>query len=125
MTEIQSLEHEVGFRFLHPTEAKTRAITEFPTPSSVTAVRGFFGLANFYRQFIPNFSVIVKPLTDLTRKELKFERSDEADQAFRKMKKLLSSRPILHTFDPKLHITFTTDASQVCIRCVVTQSSAE
>ena len=82
MTEIQFLGHEVGFRFLRPTEAKTRAITDFPTPTSVTAVRSFVGLANFYRQFIPAFSVIVKLLTDLTRKDLKFEWTEEADQAF-------------------------------------------
>ena len=105
--------------------SEARAITEFPIPTSVKAVRSFVGLANFYRQFIPNFSVIVKPLTDLTRKDHKFEWTEEAEESFQHLNKLLSSRPILHTFDPKLHITVTTDASQVGIGCVVTQSCEE
>ena len=88
----------------------------------MTAVRSFVGLANFY---IPNFSVIVKPLTDLTRKDIKFDWTEEADQAFKQLKKLLSSRPILHTFDSKLPIVVTTDASQVGIGCVITQSCGE
>ena len=38
-------------------------------PITKKQVRGFLGLAGFYRKFIPNVSEIAAPLTDLTKKD--------------------------------------------------------
>jgi hypothetical protein len=39
----------------------------------VTQIRSFLGLAGYYRRFIPNFSKIAKPITQLLEKEAKIK----------------------------------------------------
>jgi len=51
---------------------KVRAIRDWERPSSTKGVRSFLGFANFYRQFIKNFSEIASPLTKLTGKTVEF-----------------------------------------------------
>jgi hypothetical protein len=46
------------------------AIKEWESPVNVQGVRSFLGFANFYRDFIDNFSEIATPLNKLTRKGL-------------------------------------------------------
>ena len=47
---------------------KTRAVTEWPVPTSVKEVKSFLGLAGYYRRFVKNFAAIAAPLNALTRK---------------------------------------------------------
>ncbi|KAF7174555.1 hypothetical protein CNMCM6106_009110 [Aspergillus hiratsukae] len=48
---------------------KVEAIKAWEPPSTVRGVRGFIGFANYYREFIPRFSEIAQPLTNLTKKD--------------------------------------------------------
>jgi hypothetical protein len=52
---------------------KVEAIRTWQPPSIVRGVRGFLGFANYYRKFIPRFSSIAQPLTDLTKKDVPFQ----------------------------------------------------
>jgi hypothetical protein len=60
---------------------------------SVSEVRSFLGLAGYYRRFIPNFSKITKPITELLKKENKYVWSEACDEAFKHLKKLLTTSP--------------------------------
>ena len=51
---------------------KVKAVTDYPTPRNVKDVRGFLGLASFYRRLVPRFAGVSKPLTELTRKDRQF-----------------------------------------------------
>ena len=45
------------------------ALEKISAPVNVPKLCAFLGLANYYRQFIKNFSLIAKPLTILTSKD--------------------------------------------------------
>jgi hypothetical protein len=56
-------------------------------------------LAGYYHRFIPNFSKIAKPITDLLNKGEKFVWNAERDEAFQTLKKLLTTSPVLAQSD--------------------------
>ncbi|CAC5376880.1 unnamed protein product [Mytilus coruscus] len=67
-SSLECFGHFVGDGKLKPHPHKVKAIQEGPRPVTKKQVRSFLGLVGFYRKFIPNFSCIALPLTDLTKK---------------------------------------------------------
>ena len=67
---------------------KVQAITEWKSPTSVRLVRSFLGFANYYRLFIKDFAKLVRPLTNLTRKDQKFEWTKDCEDSFQHIKNL-------------------------------------
>ena len=74
---------------------KVKAIMEWPVPKNSHEVRSFMGLASYYQRFMEGFSKIVKPVTTLERKGVRYEWTEECDSAFIEIKRLLTSAPIL------------------------------
>lgn len=94
---------------------KVKAIQAWEPPSSVRGVRGFIGFANYYREFIPRFSDIAQPLTNLTKKEVQFHWGDAEQTAFESLKRLLIGAPVLAPFDPEKETRIQPDSSGYCI----------
>nr|GFC94986.1 putative reverse transcriptase domain-containing protein [Tanacetum cinerariifolium] len=65
------------------------------SPKTATEIRQFLGLAGYYRRFIEGFSKIVRPMTKLTQKKIKFEWGDKQEESFQVIKQKLCSAPIL------------------------------
>jgi len=78
--------------------SKVEAVQSWPQPRSARGLRGFLGLAGYYRRFIQDFGAIVAPLTQLLRKNA-FQWTEEAAAAFDALKGALSSAPVLHLPD--------------------------
>ena len=55
-----------------PQSKFTEAIPKYGVPETKKELKGFLGLAGFYRDFIPNFSHINKPLNELTSDKVPF-----------------------------------------------------
>ena len=58
---------------IHVDEEKVRAIQEWPSPTSVSKVRCFHGIASFYRWFVKDFSSIAAPITEVIKKDVGFK----------------------------------------------------
>jgi hypothetical protein len=51
---------------------KVKDVLDWKPTTSVTQVHSFLGLVGYYRRFIPNFSKILKPITELLKKGTKY-----------------------------------------------------
>ncbi len=99
--EAKYLGFRVGRGLIKPQERKVEAVRAAPRPSTKTQVRAFLGLAGYYRCFIPNFSSLAAPLTDLTRRgSLRcVVWSPETEKAFQRIKSVLTEEPVLRAPD--------------------------
>jgi hypothetical protein len=74
---------------------KVEAVSSWPQPRSAHGLRGFLGLAGYYRRFIKDFGTIAGPLTQLLKKYA-FLWSDVTSVAFDALKQALTAAPVLH-----------------------------
>src|SRR6266849_8643724 len=61
---------------------KLASITDWPAPRCLCEVRSFLGFAGFYHRFIHNFSRLVRPLNNLTKKGTPWSWSSLANATF-------------------------------------------
>lgn len=78
-----------------PNEDKIKIIREWPIPNNVKEIRQFLGTLGYYRRFIKDFAILVKPLTNSLRKDTEFEITPEMEECFQKCKEILIRDPIL------------------------------
>ena len=92
---MEYLGFKVSAKGVKANKTKVEAVAKWPTPNNVKDVRSFLGLASFYRRFIYQFSLLAKPLTDLTKKGIKWQWGEEEEKAFTQLKIALVSAPII------------------------------
>ena len=111
--KVKFLGHEVSTSGIRPDSGKIELMEKIKRPASIKQVRSFLGLANFFRNFIPELSRISEPLTDLTRgtKQKKFIWSEKAEESFLEVKRRLKSNLKLRYPDFKKDFHLQTDAS--------------
>ena len=113
--EIQYLGHILGSEGVKPVPAKTEAIKAMHPPVNPKQVCAFLGLVGYYRKFIKNFTKIAKPLTMLTRMDIKIEWKDTHQDAFIKLKEAIIQAPILRYPDTtKPYIVYTDASDDAC-----------
>lgn len=102
--------------------AKIKPILDYPAPRTVKEVRRLLGLAGFYQKFIDRFSEITTPITNLLKKgKARFEWTEEADQAFQRLKEALISAPVLANPEFKEPFIIETDSSDLAVGAVLVQ----
>ena len=70
MTKVLYLGHIIRVKGVQVHQEKIKAIVEWPTPKTITELRGFLGICTYCRNFVKGFSQLCAPLTDLTKREL-------------------------------------------------------
>ena len=116
-TEIHYLGFILSGEGVRVDPAKTEAIRQRAPPSNVKELRSLLGATNFYRSFIPNFSEVAAPLTDLLRgatRGSKLQWHPVHQQAYDLLIHALTEPPCLRTFDPSLPTRLAVDASEEC-----------
>ena len=103
--------------------AKIQVIRDWPTPTTITELRSFLGLANFYRRFVLGFSHITWPLSQITKGGARefFFWSEPQQKAFTELKNRLCSAPVLTLSNLQQPFEIETDASDYAIGAVLTQ----
>jgi hypothetical protein len=115
------LGHIVSKRGIEVDRAKVELIENLPPPTSVKQIRSFLGHAWFYRRFIKDFSKISRPLCSLLAKDSPFNFDEACNEAFQKLRSLLSSAPIMKPPDWSLPFEIMCDASDFAVGAVLGQ----
>ena len=123
--EIRFLSHIIDANGSRPDPRNVEKILNWPTPTNITEVRGFVNLASHYRKFVPHFSDIVLPLTDLMqgspKKGAPIAWGEREDEAFATLKNVITTEPVLrHAKIGKLFV-IDPDSSQFTIGAVLQQ----
>ena len=105
--------------------SKIKAVKEWPTPKTPTKVRAFLGFTGYYRYFIKDYSLIAQPLLHLTKKATEWHWGDPQEQAFKRLKGIMCSKPVLLQLDFNKKFYLQTDASAYRLGTVLSQGIGE
>ena len=119
--EVTFLGNVVGSGWVKPLGTKIQAILEYPPPSNRRELMRFLGMAGYYRRFCQNFSVITAPLTSLLKKGQEYVWSTSCQDAFTKVKSVLTSLPVMLVLNFQKQFMLMVDASGVGAGAVLMQ----
>jgi hypothetical protein len=120
-TKIKYLGLIISENHVEMDKVKVQGVLDWPTPQKVKDVQAFLGFANFYPQFVENFSEAAHPLMQLTRKDLEWEWTNEAEEAFNKIKRRFTTAPVLVMADSECPMRVETDTSDFAYGSILSQ----
>jgi hypothetical protein len=117
------LDHTISSEGIDFDPSKVQEVMEWKPPTSVHQIRSFLGLAGSYRRFIPDFSRIVKPMTELLKKGVKFVWSEKYEKAFHTLREHLTTTPVLGQPDNTKPFDVYCDTFGTGLGCVLMQDN--
>ena len=100
--------------------AKIAGIIDWPEAiHNLKGVRTILGIIGYHRMFIPRFSFIAAPLTQLTSKDVPFEWTEECHQVVCDLKKAVTSAPVLIQLDISKQFELEVDASGIATGAIL------
>jgi hypothetical protein len=123
LDSVKFLRHTISSEGISVDPTKVQEVMDWKPPTSVHQIRSFLGLAGYYRRFIPDFSKIAKPMTELLKKEVKFYWDDKCEEAFHTLRKLLTTALVLAQPDSTKPFDVYCDASGTGLGCVLMQNN--
>ena len=121
LSEVVFLDHVISEKGIYVDPKKVEVVIKWERPTIVTEIRSFLGLAGYYRRFIEVFSTIASPLTQLTRKEVKFEWFVDCEKSYQELKERLTSTQVLALLEGQDEFVVYIDASIRGLGCVLMQ----
>lgn len=106
---------------LKPDPAKVKSIFNMKTPTNVSECRSLLGLTNYVSRCIPGYADIVKPIRELTKKDVAFLWSELQEHALNKLKSELVSSDVMAYFDPNKETELVVDASPYGLGGILSQ----
>jgi RNase H-like domain found in reverse transcriptase len=99
--------------------AKVKVIQDWPEPRKVKDIQSLLGFANFYRQYIHNYSDIIVPSTRLTQKNIPWNFDESCKLAFLTLKQAFISALVLTHYKPGCLLVIETDASDYALAAIL------
>jgi hypothetical protein len=100
---------------------KVETVSNWQQPTNVSEIRSFLALAGYYRRFIEGLSKIARPMTELLKKEKKFNWTESCERSFQELKRRLTTAPVLTLPDIQRDFVVYCDASRQGLGCVLMQ----
>ena len=91
---------------------KVKAVKEMPKPEDAEGVKRLNGFVNYLAKFPCSLADHMEPIRRLTRQYTKFQWTAEQDNAFREVKRFVSTAPVLSYYDPKIELEIQCDANK-------------
>lgn len=123
--KIDYLGFEISLNTIEPGKRKINAVRDFPELKDIRQVRSFVGLASYYRRFVRNFAIVMRPLTDLLGKNVTFNWGDDQKEAFEQIKRILTDYPVLRIYNPHAKTEVHTDACALGVGAVLLQEQED
>jgi hypothetical protein len=118
---VKFLGHTISGDSISVDPSKVQEVMDCRPPTTVHQIRSFLGLAGYYRRFIPDFSRIAKPMTELLKKSVKFSWGQKCDDAFHTLRDHLSTALVLAQPNVSKPFDMYCDASGIRLGCVLMQ----
>ena len=115
------LGHTLSRAGLQPDPDKCKAINEYPTPTTVKECQRFIGMATYLAKYISHLTDLTAPIRQVITSDEGFHWTDDADNAFKEIKKILVSPRVLKLFDAKHETAVYADASKFGLGAVLMQ----
>ncbi|GFU75226.1 hypothetical protein TNCV_2056691 [Trichonephila clavipes] len=130
VTSIKFLGFKVSESEIEPLSDRVDCILNFPQPTTLTQLRRFLGLFNFYRRFVPKAAHLLAPLNKFLEGIKNFKKAkkvscknlrdsiqwtEEAEQAFNDAKNALADATLLRHPIPGAKLSLWTDASDKAV----------
>ena len=95
LIRVAFLGHVLSESGIEVQEDKIATVKDWPTPRNLKQLRFFLGLCSYYRRFVAGFTDIAAPLHALQKKNVAFVWTEVQDEAFSRLKQVLTSAPVL------------------------------
>lgn len=122
---VTYLGFKVDAKGIHMDAEATEAVACAPRPVNRAEIQSFLGLVNHYRKYVPQMSTLCHPLNQLLQKGSDFIWSVECEEAFKEIRRILTSPQILMHYDPEKSLSLAVDASPVGVGAVISHNTPE
>lgn len=119
--EVTYLGHVFDANGMRPDYNKIKAIKEICSPNDRKSLERFLGAVNYLSKFIPNYSEIAIPLTNLLKKENEWRWDESERRAFERLKECVTEAGVLALYDPRRPVRLAVDASSAALGAVLLQ----
>lgn len=123
--KVEFLGHVIENGRIHPSTRKTKAVMSFAEPTSTRQLQSFLGLTGYFRKFIPKYSIIARPLTNLLKANIKFSFGEVERGTFTQLKLKLSENPVLSLYRVGAETELHTDASKYGYGAILLQRNKD
>ena len=110
--EIEYLGHLVSGQGISPMRQKNKAITDLAPATNITEAQHKIGLIGYYAKFFPVFSDMIRPLHEVTKKNVQFKLREQCKKRLDYNMQVITTNSILVYVDPDKQYYLFTDSSK-------------